>query len=465
MNIKIFYKKYWNIRIKHNNTIKNMKTCTKCKKEYNDDKFMNEKGDTYKRCEFCRQKERNRTNNTTSSKQGYTICMKCRKEFQDKEFINSKGKICRRCKKCREKEQIRSQEFYKKNKEKLQPRNRILAKNYYYTDKAKILRDKNKEQIKKYKQNYHQQNKETISEKQKIRYNDNKEMIQAKNKTYRDNNKKKIRSRRKILYQKNRDYILRRTKKYYQNNWIYSIFNTCRSRNNGYDCDFNAKYLKHLYKNNQYCHYCHIKLKLLTINNNYIPQKISCDRIDSKKGHTKDNIVLSCLFCNFAKNTSSYNDYKNFIQTLKYNIICKHDQKLYDNSYASKICKAIRGYWKRENIIDTIIPSEIRDLFKKQNGKSALTNIEMFPCKLPYYPFQPSVDRIDNNKPHTKDNLQLVCLAENFGRNKMTVDEFHNHINLIKNFDYYNDQIYTEFQNILDNLLLKYHEQIILKNI
>ncbi len=57
----------------------------------------------------------------------------------------------------------------------------------------------------------------------------------------------------------------------------------------------------------------------------------------------------------------------------------------------------------------------------------------MFPSKTPYFPFKPSVDRIDNSKPHTSDNCILVCMAENYARNDMDQNEFIEWIN--KNFN------------------------------
>jgi hypothetical protein len=82
-------------------------------------------------------------------------------------------------------------------------------------------------------------------------------------------------------------------------------------------------------------------------------------------------------------------------------------------------------------------------MFEKQNGKSVLTGIKMFPSKIPYYPFQPSLDRIDNNKPHTKDNLHLVCMAENLGRNNMSIEEFQEHIKFLRELNT-NDNISLE---------------------
>jgi hypothetical protein len=48
----------------------------------------------------------------------------------------------------------------------------------------------------------------------------------------------------------------------------------------------------------------------------------------------------------------------------------------------------------------------------------------MYPTKTPYYPFQPSIDRIDNSKGHTMDNCVLCCFAENYGRNDIEYDDF-----------------------------------------
>lgn len=40
-----------------------MKKCTKCKKEYEDDNFIGNKGQICTRCDYCRQMDRNRSRN------------------------------------------------------------------------------------------------------------------------------------------------------------------------------------------------------------------------------------------------------------------------------------------------------------------------------------------------------------------------------------------------------------------
>jgi hypothetical protein len=47
------------------------------------------------------------------------------------------------------------------------------------------------------------------------------------------------------------------------------------------------------------------------------PQKPSLDRIDSEKGYTPDNVILTSFSMNFARNSNSFEDFKQFIDILK----------------------------------------------------------------------------------------------------------------------------------------------------
>ena len=49
-----------------------------------------------------------------------------------------------------------------------------------------------------------------------------------------------------------------------------------------------------------------------------------------------------------------------------------------------------------------------------------------------YYIFQPSIERLDNSKPHTKENCVLVCLPLNYGRCSTSLDLFLRHLENIK---------------------------------
>ncbi len=54
----------------------------------------------------------------------------------------------------------------------------------------------------------------------------------------------------------------------------------------------------------------------------------------------------------------------------------------------------------------------------------------MYPSKIPFYPFQPSIERIDNSKGYTMDNCALCCLAENYARNDMEHEDFKEWLNI-----------------------------------
>jgi|19_taG_2_1085344.scaffolds.fasta_scaffold03178_10 hypothetical protein len=61
------------------------------------------------------------------------------------------------------------------------------------------------------------------------------------------------------------------------------------------------------------------------------------------------------------------------------------------------------------------------ELWKKQNGLCSITKYPMIhgPNSL----FSASIDRINSDKGYTKDNVQLVCQAINFAKNKFSNED------------------------------------------
>lgn len=103
--------------------------------------------------------------------------------------------------------------------------------------------------------------------------------------------------------------------------------------------------------------------------------------------------------------------------------------RLTDNNKALiyKLKQALKGTQRRskvKNCYTDLTYEYLRYLWDKQNGKCALTGIDMT------YTFYEgrintnlSVDRIDSTKGYTKDNVQLVCMAVNQMKNDLTYEE------------------------------------------
>ena len=94
------------------------------------------------------------------------------------------------------------------------------------------------------------------------------------------------------------------------------VFCSCNRRSK-IPVDFDTNYLKGLYnKQKGRCFYSGIQM-VSEINS---PYKISIDRVDSKKGYQKDNIVLCCWVVNKIKNNLSVEDFINICQKVALNI-------------------------------------------------------------------------------------------------------------------------------------------------
>lgn len=66
----------------------------------------------------------------------------------------------------------------------------------------------------------------------------------------------------------------------------------------------------------------------------------------------------------------------------------------------------------------------ILQLYESQGGRCYWSGLRMIPSPQNKYPFQPSVDRIDNSKGYTKTNVVLCCFSMNMGRNSISKELF-----------------------------------------
>lgn len=78
-------------------------------------------------------------------------------------------------------------------------------------------------------------------------------------------------------------------------------------------------------------------------------------------------------------------------------------------------CKARAKKYSRQFSISMEVVIE-----KLKKGVCEQTKIPLVMVKDPYHPYSPSIDRIDNNKGYTDDNIQIVCTIYNFCKNQFT---------------------------------------------
>lgn len=105
-------------------------------------------------------------------------------------------------------------------------------------------------------------------------------------------------------------------------------------------------------------------------------------------------------------------------------------------SRAKHWARVIRNeIWKRHNQtgIDVEVDEEfILNLFDVQGGRCYWSGLEMIPSSISKYPFQPSLDRLDNDKGYLKTNVVLCCFSMNMGRNSIPKELFEEFILKIK---------------------------------
>jgi len=283
-------------------------------------------------------------------------------------------------------------------------------------------------------QKYEQLNRDEILKKHKEYYIANKENHSKKSKIYRENNKDQIKAAKKVYAQKSETKIKIKEKKQTYEGTIRNLVMKRRQYNKklGFECDIDTNYIKELIeKQNSNCIYCGQKLEIKMCSNNLA--QISVDRIDSNIHYTKNNIQLTCLFCNLAKNDVSDDIYKKFIEVLKGK---QHDFQYTEGEHKfSGLRGACLGSDRRKGFDNnnTITINEIKQLLTNQNNKCALSRVELLNAKDRSFPLKMSVDRIDSSKGHTLENCQIVCLGVQRGKLNYPDEDVRKYIEEIKN--------------------------------
>lgn len=126
--------------------------------------------------------------------------------------------------------------------------------------------------------------------------------------------------REKIYREKNREAINKHKKEYKNANFIKNCVSKAKERayRLGLEFDLNDEFILNLInKQNGKCFWLGIPFLLVRRRD---PQQPSIDRLDNSKGYTRDNVVVSCLAANYARNNSTTERFKEFISLLKESI-------------------------------------------------------------------------------------------------------------------------------------------------
>lgn len=133
------------------------------------------------------------------------------------------------------------------------------------------------------------------------------------------------------------------------------------------------------------------------------------------------------------KNKEHYNKGDNKKRYEKYRDNFLRKKAEYDTSLRGKmynLLEAARSRAKRKNIDIDIDIEFLLELYEKQKGRCALTNIEFTFERNSngvknFLPYNPSIDRIDSKKGYTKDNVRLLLVIMNLSLNNFGEDCFY----------------------------------------
>jgi hypothetical protein len=143
-----------------------------------------------------------------------------------------------------------------------------------------------------------------------------------------------------------------------------------------------------------------------------------------KRGRTKFYCDLKCAGKSNCSHLEKYVDDKSIKRIQQYK---KQKDEYSSFRYHLNIAKRRSEKYDRDFNLDL---NFLKDLWIKQGGKCAVTKL---PLNIKYIhtkkqrtdksPYQASLDRIDNNKGYTKDNVRFVSYMFNIARNNFTDEE------------------------------------------
>ena len=188
-------------------------------------------------------------------------------------------------------------------------------------------------------------------------------------------------------------------------------------KTSGRECTLTVNDIIEMFNQNKKCYWCKHTLKL-KMGGKFHLENISLDRKSNDIGHTKENTQLCCVFCNLARLRCKVKRWKNVMKILR-------GKKHTINFKKYKPRKTFFFYrFNHDSKPHDLTTKWYLDLVKKNDFKCMLTNLPLFMTSEKNFPWNCSIDRIDNTKDHTKDNCQLTCQFINLGKNRISNEKF-----------------------------------------
>jgi len=227
------------------------------------------------------------------------------------------------------------------------------------------------------------------------------------------------------------------------------------------DCDFNV-FIKYSQMD---CHYCKSKplnklnCHIYYANNNSTDAKINgefiyngLDRVNNNLGHTIDNIIPCCRYCNSAKLNKSYEDFINWIYKVKFNNNSKNIENKSDIVFNKYQLSAAKGVWQRLykdiSFNNFLKISQLKCFYCGEEKSNTAINYYKNRLNNNLYTYKYNgLDRLNNDGTHSIENIVPCCNICNKAKLDRNADEFYIWV----------DQLYAN----LDNLKSKSIKEVI----
>jgi len=331
------------------------------------------------------------------------VCTKCKMEKSLNQFGRHRGHkdgLNTQCKKCVNQG---SKQYYKRNRD-------------YYKQKRQEFKEENP----RYCLKYREENAEKERERLQTYYQNNKERVKTQVKEYRKNNPE--------YWEKQSLYKKKNALQYK----LYSCKATDKRGNREFNIDkaYIIQLAKHQNGRNLFTG-TPIQWIIETgkAKRTGAHRSSSIDRINSSKGHVKENVQIVELWVNRLKL-----DYptRMFQRTIKKILNADSDTHTHHTDYKRK--KVKRFLWNtRHNTLKRhqrmsggskldFTVEDMLKLWEKQKERCAISGMHV--NLYPNNPFGLSIDRIDPEKPYYLENIHIVAWCINSARSNMSLDEF-----------------------------------------